>query len=330
MVETITHFWQYYTPIEQALPRNCSSDIRAVVGHVDGVLAGGSESDVANLKDLFGLGQLAHHADFAEMIATPLGQWQGNQADVMAFCDFLETGGQGGANSSSSNNSSDGVGLTVALARYASWVNQTLAGGCTIYKLRHLQQPGGVQHARRPDARAPVGLAALPQPLQLYVPPHLPFSRSRPDSLLTRRRTGWQTGPSLSDGTNIVSAFNTVSHWTRQCPLKFPRTNGLASGMEDGFTAEYLDTYTAGGTAASSACSSSTASSTRGRSATVSSDHRPGGPLASTAATPVFVLENGVHCPEMVVGDTAESADVYDAIFDVMGRWLDEWPRPQG
>lgn len=141
MVETITHFWQYYTPIEQALPRNCSSDIRAVVGHVDGVLAGGSESDVANLKDLFGLGQLAHHADFAEMIATPLGQWQGNQADVMAFCDFLETGGQGGANSSSSNNSSDGVGLTVALARYASWVNQTLAGGCTIYNCDTYSNP---------------------------------------------------------------------------------------------------------------------------------------------------------------------------------------------
>ncbi len=100
--------------------------------------------------------------------------------------------------------------------------------------------------------------------------------------------------------------------------------------MEDGFTAEYLDTYTGGWDGRFERVLFVNGQLDPWRSATVSSDHRPGGPLASTAATPVFVLENGVHCPEMVVGDTAESADVYDAIFDVMGRWLDEWPRPQG
>jgi len=296
VVETITDFWEYYVPIEEALPGNCSSDVKAVVHYVDGVLGGGSASDVANLKAMFGLAFLDHDDDFAVQIARPLARWQESQQDVFDFCDYIETTSTGSV-------SSEPVGLDVALPLYAAWVNATAGASCRQYD-------NCDTYANEESFNTPDVLNADRQWEWLLC--HNPFS-------------WWQTGPSSSDGTNIISIFNTVDHWQRTCPLRFPETNGFVSGSVEGFTAEHLDLYTGGWDGDSERVLFVNGEFDPWRSATLSSDFRPGGALNSSDSVPIFVVENGVHCPELVIGEVAEALPLYDGMINIMGGWLSDW-----
>lgn len=64
VVEAIGDFWQYFVPVQEATPRNCSADVDKVIKHVDSVLSFGSEERKRELKDLFMLGEL-EDVDFA-------------------------------------------------------------------------------------------------------------------------------------------------------------------------------------------------------------------------------------------------------------------------
>ncbi|KAG9002428.1 hypothetical protein FRB94_003947 [Tulasnella sp. JGI-2019a] len=55
---------QYFSPIEEGMPKNCSADASAVVAFVDLTLASGSPANVSALKAQFGLEALAND-DFA-------------------------------------------------------------------------------------------------------------------------------------------------------------------------------------------------------------------------------------------------------------------------
>ncbi len=95
VVEDISTLWQYYVPVEQALPRNCSADYRRVIAHVDKVLAEGTPEKRQRLKDLFGFGDLKHDADFASAIVGGLGAWQSQQfysgyGPIQRMCDYIE------------------------------------------------------------------------------------------------------------------------------------------------------------------------------------------------------------------------------------------------
>ena len=57
-------FWQYFQPVQEATPKNCSSDVNAVVNYVDLVLSFGSKAKKQELKEKFLLGDL-EDADFA-------------------------------------------------------------------------------------------------------------------------------------------------------------------------------------------------------------------------------------------------------------------------
>lgn len=46
---------QYFEPIEEGMPKNCSKDVAAVIKHVDEILLYGSETDKHKLKEPFGL-----------------------------------------------------------------------------------------------------------------------------------------------------------------------------------------------------------------------------------------------------------------------------------
>ena len=75
-------------------------------------------------------------------------------------------------------------------------------------------------------------------------------------------------------------------------------------GSTRGFTEENTNSFTRGGWQASFAdqrvmfCNGQF---DPWRSATVSSDYRPSGPLASTAETPIFIVEGGVHVPDLII-----------------------------
>jgi hypothetical protein len=58
-------FWQYFEPIRQNMPQNCSADVQAVIAHVDEVFTGNDTDAIQELKELFGLGGVSHLDDAA-------------------------------------------------------------------------------------------------------------------------------------------------------------------------------------------------------------------------------------------------------------------------
>ncbi len=105
----------------------------------------------------------------------------------------------------------------------------------------------------------------------------------------------------------------------------FPETNGFICGAQEGFTAEHLDLYTNGWDGNFERVLFVNGEFDPWKSATVSSEFRPDGPLASTDSAPVFVIKNGNHCPELIIGETAEALDSYEDMLNIMGNWLSQW-----
>jgi len=64
VVEAIGDFWQYFTPVQEVTPTNCSNDVNAVINYVDLTLTLGSPRAKAELKAKFGLSDLTDR-DFA-------------------------------------------------------------------------------------------------------------------------------------------------------------------------------------------------------------------------------------------------------------------------
>ena len=67
VVQAVGDFWEYFSPVLEVTPANCSRDLRRVVEFVDGVLMGGGgdgDGEKEALKVKFGLGGLTD-GDFA-------------------------------------------------------------------------------------------------------------------------------------------------------------------------------------------------------------------------------------------------------------------------
>ena len=64
VVQAIGDFWQYFQPVMEATPQNCTKDLSNVVDYIDHVLLKGSHKQKQKLKDKFMLGDL-EDADFA-------------------------------------------------------------------------------------------------------------------------------------------------------------------------------------------------------------------------------------------------------------------------
>ena len=58
-------YWQYYEPIRQNMPQNCSADVQSVIAHVDQVLTQGSDQDKQSLRAVFGMEDVVHDDDVA-------------------------------------------------------------------------------------------------------------------------------------------------------------------------------------------------------------------------------------------------------------------------
>lgn len=138
VVQAIYDFDEYFIPIEAAMPRNCSADVKAVIAHVDETLANGSDKEIRELKALFGLPDIEHSDDFAELLTIPIWKWQNEPELVYEFCDYIEAYGTGKAVGS---NSPEGVGLATALDAYADWIKQTVGPLCEEYNCDTYNNP---------------------------------------------------------------------------------------------------------------------------------------------------------------------------------------------
>lgn len=60
--------WQYFKPIQEGMPQNCSLDVSRVVDFIDQINNNGTDKQRQNLKDMFGLGDLEYFDDFAKYL----------------------------------------------------------------------------------------------------------------------------------------------------------------------------------------------------------------------------------------------------------------------
>lgn len=64
------------------------------------------------------------------------------------------------------------------------------------------------------------------------------------------------------------------------------------------------------------------------RSASVSSEFRPGGLLQSTPQVPVYLLPNGIHCNDLNARNAQANADLkkaHQSMIQTMVKWVDEF-----
>ena len=301
VVEAIYDFYMYYDAVESVIPRNCSSDVKAVVSHIDSVFKKGDKREIRNLQAMFGLEQLDHPDDFANYVATPVGNWQSNESSVFEFCDFIETGGDDSARPGGE----DGIGLKEALPNYAAWVNATSGAYCaenecsTYASDVEFDDPTDTENDRQWN----------------WLLCHNPFG-------------WWQVGPPKDDGDHLVSSLLRPGAFQRQCPLMFPETNGFRAGSAEGFTTKHLNMYTGGWDADFERVLFVNGEFDPWLQATVASDYRPGGPRESTDQAPIFTIDNGNHVPDLVLEEAPEQLSVIKKELQVMRGWLKEWNAP--
>lgn len=128
----------------------------------------------------------------------------------------------------------------------------------------------------------------------------------------------------------IVSRLVTAAYWQRQCGLYFPPTNGYTYDA-NGHTVHDVNGRTGGW----KLTDTTRLIWTNGqfdpwRTSGVSSEFRPGGPLASTPKAPVQIIPGGFHCSDLIarnglVNDGVQT--VIDNEIKQIVEWVKEYPK---
>ncbi|KAK4150729.1 hypothetical protein C8A00DRAFT_36670 [Chaetomidium leptoderma] len=329
VVEAVGDFWQYFAPVQEATPKNCSADISSVINYVDLVLSFGSKERKQELKDKFMLGEL-EDVDFAAALEWGPWEWQSTQfysvkntgyTPYYRFCDYIENVWP------KSNNTvpgAKGVGLTKALNGYAKYMTETVI-------------PGFCDGAGYPEWKGKYNVACF-QNLNASNAIYKDLSvdnygnRQWMWMLCNEPFEWWQDGAPLTRAT-LVSRHVNPSYWRKQCQLMFPPSEG-SYGIIEGKRAKDVNRWTGGW----SVTNTTRAMHTNGqldpwRDATLSSAFRPGGPLKSTKQLPVRLVKGGVHCSDMYGPNWDANADVKqlaeEAAAEMMG-WVGEFYEERG
>ncbi|KAK1999076.1 serine carboxypeptidase S28 [Colletotrichum falcatum] len=299
VVQAIEDFWQFFTPIEQALPQNCSKDIKLVIKQVDHVLDNGTAQEIDAMKQKFGLDTLGDNADFAWYLQKPIIAWASHPGQVFEFCDWIETSTNDGAVIEGREES--GVGLEAAWTGYTSWIHQRYSEKCQEESSCDLYG----------DA------------IGYNTPDDLDWSRSWVWQLCNEPLGWWHTGPRSSNGTSLVSSHVHLEHRQRQCDLRFPPTSGFKPAISNGFTVAMFNEWTGGWNASYENVLFIDGEFDPWKSATMSSDYRPGGPSKSTEKAPRLVVEGATHVPDFRLSEL--NAKVVQQGVEIMGKWIEAW-----
>jgi len=123
VVESVVDFWQYFEPIREHMPANCSADVEAVIAHFDAIASNTAEFNA--LKTQFGMADVTHPDDAVGALRNNLWDWQslspdsGPGSQFFDFCDALEVGANGKVAPA------QGFGLQHALTAWGTYFNAT-------------------------------------------------------------------------------------------------------------------------------------------------------------------------------------------------------------
>ena len=301
------------------MAQNCSKDVSLVVGHVDQVLQHGSVAEKTALKTMFGLQNVKHDQDFASALENGPWLWQSNSfttgySGFFQFCDYIENVAVAGNYSNTTIPDANGVGLNKALAGYAKWTKTKLVPGyCAGY---------GYWTGENDTSCFDTFNASSP----LFTDRSVNNSIDRQWNwmLCNEPFAYWQDG-APSDTPSIVSRLVGPKYWNRQCALFFPPEGNYTYGSADGKTVADVNRFTGGW----SVTNTTRLTWTNGefdpwRTSGVSSEFRPGGPLASTKQAPVNIIPGGFHCSDLNIRNGKANAGV-QKVIDTEVAQIKEW-----
>ncbi|KAI9742271.1 MAG: hypothetical protein M1818_004171 [Claussenomyces sp. TS43310] len=327
-VEAIFDYWQYFYPVQDGMPANCSRDVSVVIDHVDEVLTTGTAEEKNALKAMFGLEGVEHADDFASAIENGPWLWQENTfttgySGFYQFCDAVEGVTAGQADTPGPG----GVGLEKALAGYASYFNSSI--------LPNYCQALGYEDGDDYNV-ACFDTYNVSNPLYTNYTVRNPFDRQWNWMLCNEPFAYWQDGAPLGVPT-VVSRLVTASYWQRQCGLFFPQEGSHVYGSSPShlppLSVHTENLYTDGWYTSSPLKPSKRLIWTNGefdpwRTTGVSSQFRPGGPLQSTPEAPVQVIPAGIHCSDLYMGDAKVNAGVQEVVDNEVKQiveWVNEF-----
>ncbi|KAG1743017.1 peptidase S28 [Suillus lakei] len=300
VVEAITDFYGYFTPIREYMPQNCSSDVQAVIAYLDGMYAVNDTAGIQTLKEAFGLGDVVHVDDFAYALQSNLFDWQSLQPDVgpgamfFEFCDALEV--KNGVNAGP-----EGWGLENAIYSWGNFWNTTYYNYVCEYE----------------DAEACLGTYDTSQSYWTSVTVN---DASRSWFWMVCNQVGYyQAGPPEGQPA-IVSRIHQPIYDERQCVNMFPEAFAYPPQPT---TAETNIMY-AGWNVNTSRLFFANGLRDPWREATVSADglNKP-----STPSMPIYEGD-GFHCSDMITENgilDSTVAAVQEAALMYMNEWLAEW-----
>ncbi|KAG9045421.1 hypothetical protein FS837_006331 [Tulasnella sp. UAMH 9824] len=205
-------FWQYFEPIEEGMPKNCSKDVAAVIKAVDQTLLYGSQAEKQTLKESFGLYNLRDD-DFAQTLVYPMYGWQSMQASSYAFsgedpffqfCDAIET-----YPDETIEMSAKGVGMPTALNNYAKFMKTYYAPGCGAGQ-------GGACYSTYNYNSG------------MYKDWSVGNLWNRQWFWMVCNEFGWFQDGDPGNYSSIVSSLVTVNYKLRECNHMFPNADGSA------------------------------------------------------------------------------------------------------
>ncbi|KAJ5570136.1 uncharacterized protein N7459_009566 [Penicillium hispanicum] len=318
-VEALYDYWQYFSPVQEGMPKNCSTDLSRVVNYIDSLNNNGTEKQIQKLKDLFGLGDIEHFDDFASALENGPWLWQSNTfytgySEFFEFCDYIENV----ENGKGTVPGAEGVGLQKALQGYAKWFKTVyFPGSCAAYG-----------YWTDKNTTACYNTYNTSSPIYTDRSVRNAVDRQWQWFLCNEPLFYWQDG-APSDVPNIVSRTVSAAYWQRQCPLYFPEVNGHTYGSAKGKTADKVNAWTKGW----DLTNTTRLTWTNGqhdpwRETGVSSTVRPGGPLESRASAPVHIIPDGIHCSDLLLKNGAVNEGVQkviDAEVAQIKAWVDEY-----
>ncbi|KAK4231649.1 hypothetical protein QBC38DRAFT_200927 [Podospora fimiseda] len=329
VVQAIGDFWQYFVPVQEVTPKNCSADVEAVVNHVDFTLTFGLPKAKKELKEKFGLGDLTD-LDFASALESGPWSWQLTQlystttlgySPYYVFCDYVENVWP---NSTNPVPGAKGVGLKKALDGYAKYMKEEVI-------------PDTCANSGYPEWQGRNNTLCF----QNENATNIAYKDLSPSNWLNRQWwwmvcnepfEWFQDGAPLLEHT-LVSRLIKPDYWRRLCTLLFPPSEG-SYGIIQGKRAKDVNKWTGGW----DVTNTTRAMHTNGerdpwRDATLSSIFRPGGPLKSTEQLPVRVLKGGQHCSDLYGQNWDVNEDAKKLAEDVlvnMKQWIGEFYEEKG
>ncbi|KAG8896616.1 hypothetical protein FRB99_008795 [Tulasnella sp. 403] len=287
-------YWEYWEPIEEGMPKNCSADVRAGTAYMDNLLQTGTPEQVTALKAKFGLESLQND-DFGAALQWPLNTWQSlvpttfanqGQGIFFNFCDAIET-----ISSGQYNTAATGVGLPLALDNWAAFFK-----------------------AYGPDKECPGSGGACYSSYNYASPSYTDVTVTGSDSL-----------GDPGNSSSIVSSLVTPAYSDRRCAHTFPNADGTLSTHSTS-DLDDMNTSFKGWNLIADHLFVTNGEFDPWRSASLSSRWAPA--FMDTPTQEISVIPGGHHCWDWRMDFGNMNKDVYEVqksgIVSIHA-WLDEW-----